>query len=116
MYLIRMDAHRVLDEAIDRSYAEPVVIYKHSATCSLSFVARQEMIRLMQDGPAVYEVIVQYDRPLSNAIAEAYEVRHESPQVIVLHQNRPVFDASHRRVTAEGVRAVINGIARPEAA
>ena len=48
--------------------------------------------------------------PLSNKIATTFGIRHQSPQVIILHHRQPIFDASHGRVTAKAVRNAIENI------
>jgi thioredoxin 1 len=95
-----------LDAAFARSEESPVVLYKHSTSCPISYRARQRMEALADadDAPPVYEVVVQQARPVSNAIAERLGLRHETPQVVILWQGEAVFDASHGRVTAEAVR------------
>ena len=92
---------------------EPVVLFKHSITCGISHRARRQIGQLTEErDPPVYEVIIQEMRPLSNKIEEQLGIRHQSPQVIVLHQRQPIFDASHGRVTAQAVRDVVeNAIA-----
>lgn len=96
-----------LDAAFDRSEQEPIVLYKHSATCGISNRAQRRLGTLVEaaDAPPVYEVVVQDARPVSNAIAERLGVRHETPQIIVLWQREAVFDTSHSRITADVVRA-----------
>ena len=95
-----------LDAAFDRSEQEPIVLYKHSATCGISRRARHrlEPLAAADDAPPVFEVVVQEARPVSNAIAERLGIRHETPQVIVLWQREAVFDTSHSRITADVVR------------
>lgn len=115
----RIDDQNDIQSLADSSRQKPVVIYKHSITCPVSAWAREEMIAFAREtGHSVYEVLVQHARPVSNAIAERYGIRHESPQVIVLHQDQPVFHASHRRVTAQAVKdALVSDIAQePDAA
>lgn len=93
------------------SEREPVVLYKHSTYCGVCHRARREMEQLAEDAALpIYEVVVQQDRPLSNEIAERLAIRHETPQVIVLHEGRPVFHASHHRVTAHAVRAILQDL------
>lgn len=95
-------------EARTRSEKEPVLIYKHSSTCPLSASAQRRVEQLAEaDDPPVYRVVVQEARGVSNAIAEALDVRHETPQAILLSGGRPVYDASHRRVSAEAVREAL---------
>ncbi len=103
-----LDSDATFAAAAERSMQEPVVLYKHSATCGTSYRARREIQRLTEPGdPPVYEVVVQQARALSGKIAQDLGVRHASPQVIVLHRGRPVFDASHGRVTAQAVRQAV---------
>ncbi len=92
-------------EARTRSEEEPVLIYKHSTTCPISAGAQDRLQELTEeDDPPVYRVVVQKARDVSNAIEEALGVRHETPQAILLRGGQPVYDASHRKVTAEAVR------------
>ena len=95
-----------LDAAVDRSEQEPVVLYKHSSACGISYRARRRLEPLAEadDAPPIYEVVVQEAQPVSNAIAERLGIRHETPQVIVLWQREAVFDTSHSRITADAVR------------
>lgn len=100
-----------LAAAVAHSNKVPVVLYKHSATCGVSYRARREIEHLIEaTDPPVYEVVVQHARALSSLIAERWHIRHESPQVIVLHRGEPIFNASHRRVTAQALRDAIQHI------
>lgn len=42
-------------------------------------------------------------RPASNYVAELTQIRHESPQVIVFSQGRPVFEANNWGIAAESI-------------
>lgn len=97
------------DAALAISQDEPIVVFKHSRMCELSAMAWQKMQSVQIP---VYEVVVQSARPLSNHIEQFLGVRHETPQVIVLIRGQPVFDASHRRVTAKAVHQAA-GLAQP---
>jgi len=101
----------MLEQAFDHSMQEPVVLYKHSNLCGASFRARRQVTQLNDEsGLLVYEVVVQDARPLSQHIESRLGVRHQTPQVIVLFQGRPVFTASHSRVTAQAVRQAIENV------
>ena len=100
-----------LDDVMAHSAREPVVLYKHSAYCGISMRACRQLAQLNEpDDPPVYEVVVQEDRALSKEVAERLGVRHETPQVIVLHEGRPVFHTSHHRVTAQAVRDALESL------
>lgn len=106
--LFTLDDERKLEDAVAHSHHRPVVIFKHSTACGVSFRARREIEKLIDAAdPLVYEIIVQHARSLSNQIAQRWHIRHQSPQVIVLHQGAPIFNASHRRVTAQAIRNAI---------
>ena len=108
-YKINSDA--VLDRASEHSEEEPVVLFKHSTTCGISHRARHQIAALTEsDDPPVYEVIIQEARPLSNKIAASLGIRHQSPQVIILHQGKSIFDASHGRVTTDAIRTAIENV------
>lgn len=93
------------EAALAASEETPVLIFKHSSACSVSARAHDEMATLARetDLPA-YKVVVQDARPVSNTIESALDVRHETPQAILLRDGRPSFDTSHFDVTAETLR------------
>lgn len=78
------------------------VIYKHSSRCGVSLAAVTEVRRFMEAEPSVpvYLVDVIRDRPVSAEVERAFGIRHESPQVILLHGGVPVWNGSHRAVTS----------------
>ena len=75
-------------------------IYKHSTRCSVSLFA---MKRLLMVDSAESEQWVYIDvvaqRSLSMAIAEELNVRHESPQLIMLFDGKVTAHGSHHRVS-----------------
>lgn len=93
-----------LESALTRSHDEPIVLFKHSAICTLSARANSKMAALEEGDAPVYRLIVQRSRKLSNAIEQRFEIRHESPQAIVVRDGHPVAHTSHRGVTADFVR------------
>ncbi len=94
-----------LEEAFAASMEKPVILFKHSATCPVSAMARRR-IKHLQDAndPPVYEVVVQSSRSLSQKLAQDLGIRHESPQVILLHKQSPVYDTSHHLINVEDIR------------
>lgn len=105
MNFIPLETASSLEDAVTQSRQTPVVLFKHSAACSLSAQAYQELSQLTEDeDPPVYLLVVQRSRSLSNQIEARFGIRHESPQVIVLVAGEPVYDTSHFGVTARAVR------------
>lgn len=86
----------------DACAEETAVIYKHSPRCGASLAALYQLRRFMEAEPAVpvYTIDVVAGRAMAREVEQRLGVRHESPQAIVLKAGAPVWDASHRGVTA----------------
>lgn len=103
-----------LDIVLDRSYARPVLLFKHSATCGISAQAHEHLQSIATDAERVvdsYLVPVRAARAVSDAIAKRLRVRHESPQILLVVDGAVRWQASHFRVTAEAVGAAIDALA-----
>jgi monothiol bacilliredoxin len=103
----------MLEAAIAESVERPVLLFKHSRTCGISCEALDELQAhaAEQAGKAVvsYKVItVQSHRGLSDSAAKRLGIRHETPQAILLKDGRPVWNASHFRITAAALRRAIS--------
>lgn len=85
-----------LDTAVETSFKKPVVLFKHSTTCSISGMAKSRLeIDSDATSPTIYYLDLLSYRPISNEIAERFKVRHESPQVIILKNGEVQYHASH---------------------
>jgi len=82
--------------------ARLLVIYKHSPICGVSARAHTEVRTLGGVAPhvPVYQVDVIRQRGLSETIAADLHIGHESPQVILLCEGKPVWHTSHFRIKA----------------
>jgi bacillithiol system protein YtxJ len=91
-----------LEAAIEESRERPVLLFKHSRTCGISMEALDELHLHATGTPAVsYKLItVQSHRSVSDEAARRFGIRHETPQAILLRDGRPVWSASHFRITA----------------
>ena len=92
---------------LDQSKSEVVVVFKHSSTCELSAAAKIEIANV---NLPVFELVVQNSRPLSNHIEDHFKIRHESPQVIIIYQEKPIYNSSHRDVTADNIHTAAKGV------
>ncbi len=101
-----------LDAAIAESSERPVLLFKHSRTCGISCEALDELHAHVQDAqaPVAYKLItVQSHRQLANEAAARLGVRHETPQAILLRNGRPIWSASHFRITKQQLDQAIEG-------
>jgi len=100
------DFHAALKESEER----PVVIFKHSTTCGIS---AHKFFDMENDWNATPEEIGFYYldllafRPMSNLVAQELGVMHQSPQIIVLKDRKPVAHTSHAYATFDFVRKVV---------
>jgi bacillithiol system protein YtxJ len=44
---------------------------------------------------------------LSNEIASAFKVEHQSPQVILIYKEKVVYEASHSAIDSEMIKEII---------
>ena len=106
-----------LEAAISESRERPVIIFKHSRSCGISCEAYDELHAHIADAAveASYNVItVQSHRGVSDEAAARLGIRHETPQVILLRDGVPVWNASHFRITAGELTRVLSQMPTPK--
>ncbi len=99
-----------LEEALNQSHERPVLLFKHSLTCSISDRAFSEFkSHLKNPDPRIsYRLItVQTARAVSDEAAARLKVEHESPQAILVRNGRELWNASHNQITAAALRDAI---------
>lgn len=79
------------EAALEASQHQPIVIFKHSASCPFSGAAQIEAAHAKHD-LEIYGIVVQYAPELKEAIAERLDVEHKSPQAIVVHRGKATAD------------------------
>ena len=99
-----------LDAAIAESRERPVLLFKHSRTCGISCGALDELhvhLERAESNVSYKLITVQSHRRVSDAAAARFGIRHETPQAILLRDGRPVWNASHFRITATNLDTVV---------
>jgi bacillithiol system protein YtxJ len=88
---------------------EKFLFLKHSLTCPISQAAYQEYEKYAEENQGVptYFLAVQDSRPLSNEIAEKFDIKHESPQAILFSNGQPLWNASHWKITKRSLASSI---------
>lgn len=100
-----------LNAVVERSKEVPCLIFKHSTRCSISSMAKY---RLEGDWDFSEKEIEPYYldliayRNLSNAVAEEFQVHHESPQVLLIKNGECTYDASHLDITVAELHECYN--------
>lgn len=100
-----------LDAAIAESRLKPVLIFKHSRTCGISCEAYDQLQEFLAESAieASYNVItVQSHRRISDEAEARLGIRHQTPQVILLKDGVPVWNASHFRITTDALTRALS--------
>ena len=108
---IELNSMEQLDEIENASEKKTVAILKHSTRCGVSkMVLRmfESDYNLEEDKPVdlYFLDLIRY-REISNAIAERFKVRHESPQLIVLKNREVVHHSSHQGISADKLAEIV---------
>ena len=84
------------------STEKPIIIFKHSTSCSISRMVLDRLTRNWKDeemkSADFYFLDLLSYRDISNQIAHDFGVRHESPQVIIIKEGKAVYNNSHMGV------------------
>ena len=101
-----------IDPLLEESIA---VLFKHSTRCNISETAYQDVSAFEASNPQipVYLINVIEDRTAAQYVAEQIGVPHQSPQVILLQEGRPVWHASHFDVAGETLQAQVETCLAP---
>ncbi len=88
---------------------EVAVLFKHSPTCGFSRIIYSRLKKSwpVQPDAALYLISVRQSRDLARYVAQHTGITHESPQVIVFRRGRVIGTASHERITAEQITALL---------
>lgn len=110
--VVRLTKMEELDEAVGSSSDRPVFIYKHSTVCPVSARAAGHYHDFADADssappPLFTQVLVIENRNLSNEIESRLEVRHESPQLLLLRDGKVAWHASHFSISGENIRSAL---------
>jgi bacillithiol system protein YtxJ len=100
-------------EEIKKESAErPVLIFKHSYRCNISRASLDRLERHWNDremaGVKPYFLDLISNRAISNHLAEAFNVEHESPQIILIENGKSILNLSHFEIDYLQIKAAIN--------
>lgn len=84
-------------ELLGNSSEQPFLLFKFSTTCLISLSAIK-VFRTLETEIPKYIVIVQEDRVVSNAIEKDLGVKHESPQLLILKDQKGIWQATHYQI------------------
>ena len=90
-----------LNTIVETSFLKPQLIFKHSTRCSVSRFVLNEFKSAYSfsevDFTAYFLDLLSY-REISNAVAQQFDVVHQSPQLLIIKNGKAVAYASHENV------------------
>lgn len=82
------------------------LIFKHSTRCSVSKMVFNRLLKEWNTENKivnpVYLDLLSY-RSLSDAVANTFGVKHESPQILIIRNGDCIYSASHTAITAKEI-------------
>lgn len=95
----KLQEPRQLQAIKEESAQQSVLIFKHSTTCSISRATLDRLERNWKDEEMKnlkpYFLDLHAFRNISNALADTFEVEHESPQILIIKNGEVVYHNSH---------------------
>lgn len=95
---IELNKMEQLDEIAERSKTKTQVIFKHSTRCGISRMVISQFkkdYQLSENEVDLYYLDLLNHREISNAIADKFQVMHQSPQLLVIKNGTVVAHESH---------------------
>lgn len=99
-----------LNEIIELSNQQPVLIFKHSTRCSISRFALKNFVNEYdfseEELQAYFLDLLEY-RSISNEIANRFEVMHQSPQILLIKDGKCIYHESHDGVEVSSLKRFV---------
>src|SRR5687767_14088915 len=100
-----------IDQIRKESTENPILIFKYSSRCSLSRLALDRLERNWQDkemhGIKSYFLDLITFREISNRIAHEFDVEHASPQILIIDNEKSIYDQSHMGIDYQRIREAV---------
>ena len=95
-----------LEEIVTNSEEKPIVLFKHSTRCSVSRMVLKQFEKEFdfKEKTDTYFLDLLSHRAISDAITERFEIRHESPQLLLVKNGKVVYNVSHSAISADDLR------------
>ena len=95
-----------IEDLMIRSSSNPIMFFKHSTRCSISGMVKNRLENKWDINEGLTPVLldlIKY-RSISNLLSDKFNVKHESPQVILIKDGQCVYHASHNQINVESIK------------
>jgi len=111
MNWIKLNSANTLEEIKKNSFNKPVMLFKHSTTCSISATALNRLERSWKQeemtGVEPYYLDLLNHRDISQTIAKTFDVVHESPQILLIKNGKCVYHNSHLGINYQELKSKV---------
>ncbi|HEY9222382.1 MAG TPA: bacillithiol system redox-active protein YtxJ [Lutibacter sp.] len=100
-----------LSEIINISSDKPVLIFKHSTRCGISRMVLKNFesdYDIPETEMDLYFLDLLNYRALSQDISTKFNVRHQSPQVLVIKNGEVIYNDSHDYISVGKIKKLLN--------
>jgi bacillithiol system protein YtxJ len=91
------------------SNTQPILIFKHSTTCSISRATLDRLERNWKEEEMAtlkpYFLDLLSYRSISNQVADDFNIEHQSPQVLIISNGKAVYTSSHFGIDYKNLKA-----------
>ena len=88
-----------LEVAIESSYKDPVVLFKHSTRCSISKMALYRVEGYISERLREYYYLDLLSfREVSDLISQKFNLEHQSPQILLIKNGKLLYHESHNAI------------------
>lgn len=98
-----------LERIKNESGTRPVVIFKNSNRCSISYAALSDFERDLNSSSSIeadfYMLDVVAHKPVSMQAAEVFKVTHQSPQILLIKNGICTYNNSHFGINLKDIKA-----------
>ncbi|MCC7158608.1 MAG: DUF2847 family protein [Ignavibacteria bacterium] len=111
MNWINIETEEKLGEIKEISASQRILVFRFSPGSVIDFVMKRLLEREWAEGEMGMEtflVDVVYQKSISQKIADDFSVEHESPQVIIIENGKPIFSASNGKILFSEIRKFRN--------
>ncbi len=100
-----------LENIVQQSKQRPQLIYKHSHRCGTCMITKSNLEQAAGEklsGVEMHFLNVIKSRKASDHIASELDIRHESPQAILVDNGEVVWHASHGSIDSDKILDMLN--------
>ena len=94
-----------LDNLVNTSFENKILLFKHSTRCSISSLAKNR-IENAGDNRFIkncYLLDLLIYRDLSNKVSTDFNITHESPQVLIIEKGKCISNFSHSNISWDNI-------------